>query len=266
MGSNVNPARIHSLDDLAAAFDVLRRDEGRRLGKDRLSVQDLTRRLSRCPGDAVPRSTLANYVAGRTLPPPGPYEAILRALGVPATELTTWADAWDRLRDAGCHRVQVTSNASSPWPDLPAADVLVGSVPPTRAWRWSAWWNVATVATLVVGGVVVAVLLTSHQSAISPSTAHATEPVGECAYSPVAAPIRVRPAPTFRTGTRFQTINKVDQVVIGACVPQHGEAGTTCSAQTVPIDTWIPVRFPYTGWVFSACLERVAPPPDTTAR
>lgn len=272
MSTGMDPAVVESAEDLVAAFGVLRQIEGRRLGKERLSVQDLARRLERCPHDAIPRSTLANYLSGRTLPPPGPYEAILRALGIPEDELRAWADAWDRVRDArGADARPAAEPASAETGD---ADVLPaeGAIREERSpgavarRRLATWTVVAALTAALAGGVTVAVLVVNRPAA--PADSGSAASAGECAYSPVAAPIRVRPRPSFGTGTEFHTINSVTQVVIGACEPRHAEAGTTCSAQVDPLDTWIPVRFPYTGWVFSACLQRIAPPSSTaeTAR
>jgi len=98
---DADPNRIHSLDDLKRELDLLRRAEGRRLGKHQLSLQDLVKRVKEeRAGQEVPRSTLDNYVNGRTLAPHEIYEACLRALGVDAAALAPWADAWDRLDDA----------------------------------------------------------------------------------------------------------------------------------------------------------------------
>jgi hypothetical protein len=238
MSDGVDPARIHSMDDLKAGLDTLRRCEGRRIGKDRLSIQDLARRMSRGRHGEVPRSTLANYLAARTLPPPAAYESILLALNVPGADISAWATARDRLDDAR------KAPATEPEPEVKR-----------RSRRKT---DLAAVAGVVVLAVVAAVMVATLRS--EPPATPAAAPASECAYSPVAVPIRVRPSPSFGTGSRFQTISKIDQVVIGACAPRHAESGTTCSAPTTPVDTWTPVRFPYQGWVFSPCLERIAPP------
>ncbi|GAB2794076.1 helix-turn-helix domain-containing protein [Amycolatopsis magusensis] len=252
MSNGTEPSGIHSLPDLKEAFDSLRRAQGRHLGKERLSVQDLARRLSRSEDGPIPRSTLANYLAGRTLPPPGAYESILRALGIPHAELSAWANAWDRVHDHNSGPDPHTAPAAPP--------ARTDAGPPGRR-RWPLWRTAVVAATLLAGGTSMMALLSSEKPTTVATPTPTGQAAGECAYSPVAAPIRVRPRPTFKTGTEFHTISQVEQVVIGACTPQHAESGTTCSAQTVPIDTWIPVRFPYTGWVFSAYLQRIAPPP-----
>jgi hypothetical protein len=247
--NGVDPRTIHTLDDLKSGLDALRVVQGRRIGKDRLSVQDLTRRVCRHHDREVPRSTLANYLAGRTLPPPGVYESILRALDVPDAHLSAWADAWDRLHD---------TRTQPPEADADARAETAGPDAVARRRRGIA----ITVAAAVGVGVVTAGAVALWPRAARPAGPGSGAPASECAYSPVAVPIRVRPRASFGTGTEFQTISAINQVIIGGCAPVHAESGTSCSAQTVPIDTWIPVRFPYQGWVFSACMERIAPPPS----
>ncbi|CCH32166.1 hypothetical protein ABZ816_34615 [Actinosynnema sp. NPDC047251] len=113
MVDDADPTRIHALDDLKAEFDLLRRVEGRRLGKHRLSLQDLVKRVKeQRDGREVPRSTLDNYLTGRTLAPHDVYADILRALGIDTGAQGPWADAWDRIDD--CRR--------QPPADVPARD------------------------------------------------------------------------------------------------------------------------------------------------
>lgn len=88
-----DPARIRTLADLSRELDRLRR-RAARPGQVRLSVRDIAARTGRAP------STLDPYLRGRRLSPADVYEAILRALGVPAIQLRPWLDAWDRLADA----------------------------------------------------------------------------------------------------------------------------------------------------------------------
>lgn len=96
---NADPDRIHTLADLAREIDVLRRAEGRRAGKRWLSLQDMVRLVRQELGREVPRSTLDNYLHGRTLVPLEIYEAVLRALRVDVATFRPWADAWERLDD-----------------------------------------------------------------------------------------------------------------------------------------------------------------------
>ncbi|MFD0689220.1 hypothetical protein [Actinomadura fibrosa] len=80
--------------------------------------------------------------------------------------------------------------------------------------------------------------------------------LAECAYKPVGEIIRVHPTPTFDTDRGFETINDVHQTIIGSCRPTRAEPGTrTCGVGAVPVNTWIRVRSPYTGWIFEPCLR-----------
>lgn len=223
--NRADPARIRTLGDLKRELDLLRRMEGRRLGKDRLSVRDLTRSVERNHDRQVPRSTLANYLAGRTLPPPNVYEAILRALGVTKPEMRDWADAWDRLYD------ERNRPAEKPEPEPQESE------PDPVLRRKRALLAVGVLVVLVAGGTVAVVALTSTAPPKAQPAAKPTAlPVetGECAYSPVAVPIRVRPRASFGTGTEFRTIGSLTQVVVGGCRPVKAELGTSCSA-TLPV-------------------------------
>lgn len=94
-----DPARVRRLDDLKREFDLLRAERGRRCGKRALSLNDLMGLVRHELRRELPRSTLHNYVSGRTLAPPDVYEALLRAMGVGDGQLRAWNDAWDRLDD-----------------------------------------------------------------------------------------------------------------------------------------------------------------------
>ncbi|MEC3982167.1 XRE family transcriptional regulator [Amycolatopsis sp. H20-H5] len=261
MDNGADPGRIRTLDDLRDELELLRRAEGRHLGKDRLSVQDLTRLVERHHDREVPRSTLANYLAGRTLPPSNVYEAILRALGVAESSMRGWADAWDRLYDDRA-RPSDPADPADAVGDVEEPVVQAGPAEPDLAGRRKRTLLAVGVLVVLVAGVAVAVAALTSTSA-PPSQAGASvsaEPVeaGECPYSPVGVPIRVRPRASFGTGTDFRTISSLTQVVVGSCHPVKAELGTTCGTAT-PVDTWIRVRFPYPGWVFAACLVPIAP-------
>ncbi|WP_173156048.1 helix-turn-helix domain-containing protein [Phytohabitans suffuscus] len=88
-----DPGRLHTLDDLAQAFTRLRR-RGARKGQVQLSVRDLSARTGKAP------STLDAYLRGTRLPPADVYEDLLRALGIPVSDLRPWLDAWERIADA----------------------------------------------------------------------------------------------------------------------------------------------------------------------
>jgi O-acetyl-ADP-ribose deacetylase (regulator of RNase III)/transcriptional regulator with XRE-family HTH domain len=92
-GAGPDPTSIATLSDLAREFTTLRRREARP-GQRRLSVRDVAARIGKAP------STIDPYLTGRRLCPADVYEALLRALGVPADQFRPWLDAWDRLDDA----------------------------------------------------------------------------------------------------------------------------------------------------------------------
>jgi O-acetyl-ADP-ribose deacetylase (regulator of RNase III)/transcriptional regulator with XRE-family HTH domain len=106
-----DPGRLHTLDDLAQAFNKLRR-RGARKGQVQLSVRDLAARTGKAP------STLDAYLRGTRLPPADVYEALLRALGIPVTGLRPWLDAWERIAESRparqpAHRVTTQSAGRS---------------------------------------------------------------------------------------------------------------------------------------------------------
>ncbi|QKG23598.1 helix-turn-helix domain-containing protein [Actinomadura verrucosospora] len=255
MADGADPGGIRTPDDLAARFDALRRSQGHRAGKRRLSLQDMVRRVREHCGREVPRSTLDNYLRGRTLAPPDVYEAILRALNIPDQELRAWADAWDRLDEA-----------RRPVRDAPTAlgvsGVSVGSEGPEKsrdsgAGRWRRALGGRRGALVVVAALVVMTpaLVLAYGARESGRSAPQAAP-GECVYVPVGAPVRVHPFPSFDTGVRFESINDVRQQVTGACEPLHAVTGTdTCGIGAARIDTWIRVRTPYPGWIFEPCLR-----------
>lgn len=108
-----DPDRVGTLEELARELDLLRRAEGRRRGKHRLSLQDLVRSLRQELGRELPRSTLDNYVSGRTLPPPDVYEDLLRVLRVDTSALRPWAEAWERLDDLRTRQQRGTVRTAS---------------------------------------------------------------------------------------------------------------------------------------------------------
>lgn len=116
-----DPSRLDTLGDLAQAFNKLRR-RGARKGQVQLSVRDLANRTGKAP------STLDAYLRGTRLPPADVYEDLLRALGIPVSDLRPWLDAWERIAEARparqpAHRVTTTSAARSPL--LPASQTFL---------------------------------------------------------------------------------------------------------------------------------------------
>jgi len=87
-----DPDLVHTLDDLAQAFNRLRRREARP-GQVQLSVRDVASRIGKAS------STLDPYLRGKRLCPEDVYEAILRALNVPKEDLRRWLNAWERIAD-----------------------------------------------------------------------------------------------------------------------------------------------------------------------
>jgi O-acetyl-ADP-ribose deacetylase (regulator of RNase III) len=107
-----DPARITTLQNLASAFDKLRR-RAARPGQVRLSVRDIAARTGRAS------STLDPYLRGRRLCPADVYEEILRALGVENRHLRPWLDAWERVaedpaRASGGEPIGGLTRAASP--------------------------------------------------------------------------------------------------------------------------------------------------------
>lgn len=112
-----DPDGVHDLAGLAVEIDRLRRWAARGSGKSRLSLLDITRMLE------VPRSTLHNYLTGKTLPPADILDALVIALGADAGEQRAWAEAWHRVCDdidrqrrsaecsSGPHRASATDTA-----------------------------------------------------------------------------------------------------------------------------------------------------------
>ncbi len=88
-----DPNAVHSLEDLATQLDRLRRQQGRRHGYVRTSL-DLLGRAS-----GIPRSTLHTYITGAVLPPAESLDRIVLALGCGTAQLRSWAQAWERVAD-----------------------------------------------------------------------------------------------------------------------------------------------------------------------
>lgn len=80
--------------DVLDGLNRLRIQAARKRGKVRLSLQDLET-LS-----GVPKSSLANYLAGRTLMPADVLDRLVIALGVEPSEAFVWAEAWERVTES----------------------------------------------------------------------------------------------------------------------------------------------------------------------
>ncbi|MCW2856856.1 MAG: transcriptional regulator, family [Marmoricola sp.] len=106
-----DPTAVHCLEDLAAQLDRLRRQQGRRHGYVRTSL-DLLGRAS-----GIPRSTLHTYLSGSVLPPATSLDRIVLALGCGTGELRHWAQAWERVADA--------ERGSRARPQLPSSSRLL---------------------------------------------------------------------------------------------------------------------------------------------
>lgn len=130
---DADPARIHTLSDLKRELDLLRRAEGRQEGKHQLSLDDTVKRLREHRRE-VPRSTLGNYLSGRTLAPQSVFDDILRALGVDTAAQGTWADAWERLDDA--RREPTSTDEQEPAPVAGQEPAPTAPVPASRRLKW----------------------------------------------------------------------------------------------------------------------------------
>ncbi|MFE5565719.1 XRE family transcriptional regulator [Amycolatopsis japonica] len=235
---DVGPACVHTLRDLKEEFDRLRRLEGRRQGAGWLSLDALTAPVKRHRGREVPRSTLDNYLSGRTLAPHDVYEAILKALGVEDAELRPWGDAWDRLDEA--RRTPDKGQAGKG----PGVDVETPS--PVR--NRKAW--IAVGAVLLVGMATFIVI-----AALSPTASVEQARAGECSYGLAFRQVAVRPQPRFDRALGMTMMIDDGQTVYGACRPIAGEPGTeTCGVGVVPMNSWVQVRYPHEGWIFMPCL------------
>ncbi|MEU8304326.1 hypothetical protein AB0C84_12270 [Actinomadura sp. NPDC048955] len=262
VADDADPRRIGTPSDLKREFDLLRRTAGHRRGKHRLSLQDLVTLVRQHHGSEIPRSTLDNYLSGRTLPPPTVYDAILQALDVERAKLRLWGDAWDRLDEAR-RTPPGNDSATNPLPppqstespDPPSQSGPPQPEPPRkRRFRRGYVLSGLLVALALTAPTAVFVITTSGSS---PRPAPASSPeLVECTYKPVGEIIRVHPTPNFDTERGFETINDVHQTIIGSCRPTRAEPGSeTCGVGPVPVNTWIQVRSPYTGWIFEPCLR-----------
>ncbi|WP_229399975.1 ATP-binding protein [Micromonospora okii] len=107
---------IGTEQELLAELNSLRVRAARRRGKARLSLQDLTT-LS-----GVPRSSLANYLSGRTAMPLDVLDRLLLALGVSPAEAGAWATRWERATgERLCGRPADSAGAARGRDDEPAA-------------------------------------------------------------------------------------------------------------------------------------------------
>lgn len=77
--------------DVLDELHRLRVIAARKRGKVRLSLQDLAAM------SGVPKSSLANYLSGRTLMPADVLDRLIIALGVAPSEARIWAESWERI-------------------------------------------------------------------------------------------------------------------------------------------------------------------------
>ncbi|MGN9775052.1 helix-turn-helix domain-containing protein [Micromonospora sp. H33] len=91
--TNVDPGSLRTEQELLRELSRLRISAARRHGKARLSLKDLE------AATGVPKSSLANYLAGRTLMPVDVLDRVVLALGVPPAEAGRWSAAWERIAD-----------------------------------------------------------------------------------------------------------------------------------------------------------------------
>ncbi|MFB9246884.1 tetratricopeptide repeat protein [Sphaerisporangium melleum] len=82
---------VRTRRDLLAELDRLRVSAARGRGKVRLSLRDLAEAAE------VPRSSLANYLSGRTLMPADVLHRLVTALGVTGPQVEHWIAAWERV-------------------------------------------------------------------------------------------------------------------------------------------------------------------------
>jgi hypothetical protein len=264
-----DPARVNTLAELKAEFDLLRCQAGRRAGKRKLSLTDLVTLVRREHGAEVARSTLDNYVSGRTLAPPDVYESLLRAMEVPARDLRVWAQAWDRLDDHARKPLLVSVPAMTEEASEPAEVPGDPGEPPgddqPRRRRWLLL--VAALVGAVVGSA--ATLLVTHTASPTsvggaPGVVEADPLPGECVYDMRTPPVVIRDSPGF-DAQKIYRITEPAQRVLGACEATHGGGGNSCSAVDTASDRWVKVRIPAAGWVFEPCLrpKLLSPQPTT---
>jgi hypothetical protein len=244
-GTCADPGKISSLHELVPQLDILRCEAGHRRGKRKLSLQDLTELIAKHYPGGVPRTTLHNYVSGRTIAPPAVFEAILRSLDVESADLRAWSDAWDRIDD--------TNRAARRETDKPVSG---RETPDQRKRPGRARAGIVIAAAAAAVAAIVIVTVNSLSSSQEPQSAPTSQPrPGECVWELRIPPVVMRDGPSFDSQV-VHTMTNADEKVIGACEVTHGKAGTTCGAPTVPVDRWVRVRMPRVSWVFEPCLTK----------
>ncbi|MFD0744591.1 helix-turn-helix domain-containing protein [Phytohabitans flavus] len=88
-----DPNDLLTQQDLLEELNRLRIIAARRRGKVRLSLQDLA------AASGVPKSSLANYLAGKTVMPVDVLDRLVLALGVGSVQAGAWAAAWERATE-----------------------------------------------------------------------------------------------------------------------------------------------------------------------
>ncbi|TDQ00802.1 ATP-binding protein [Labedaea rhizosphaerae] len=92
--SSLDLDSVQSHDDLVRELDALRRRAAQGTGKAKLSLSDLAERVG------LPRSTMHNYMTGRTLIPVDVLDRLVISLGAAEDDQARWAEAWFRVTGA----------------------------------------------------------------------------------------------------------------------------------------------------------------------
>src|SRR4051812_30518983 len=92
-----DPTSVHDLESLARELERLRVRAARGSVAVRVPLSAIAKSIGISP---TRKSTLSNYLAGKTLPPSDLLDQIIIALGSTPDEQRQWSEAWYRVYES----------------------------------------------------------------------------------------------------------------------------------------------------------------------
>src|SRR3954452_25323104 len=92
-----DPTAVNDLESLARELERLRVRAARGTAAVRVPMSAIAKSIGMSP---TRKSTLSNYLAGKTLPPSDALDQIIIALGATSDEQRRWSEAWYRVYES----------------------------------------------------------------------------------------------------------------------------------------------------------------------